>query len=148
MLGGSLDGAQTDLFGDIGIAAADGGLSLVLGPDATSFPIKHYDRDVFFYVTTGESATSTAGVIVTLEDRGRRIARRLTARDGLGFQALEARGGVAGCRDQPVLGRLADETMAAPVKKDHARQSEKVGLPLKRRAAFRPLWRVETALMT
>jgi CubicO group peptidase (beta-lactamase class C family) len=49
-------------FGDIDIAPREGALALHLGPQKTSFPLRHYDRDVFIYQPVGESAGGLSGV--------------------------------------------------------------------------------------
>lgn len=49
-------------FGDIAITEQGGGLAIVQGPKKLAFPLTHFDRDSFTYVTQGESAVGTAGV--------------------------------------------------------------------------------------
>lgn len=53
---------RNDFFGEIEIVEKDGALAIVEGPDKMTFPLTHYDRDVFTYVTTGENAVGTTGV--------------------------------------------------------------------------------------
>jgi CubicO group peptidase (beta-lactamase class C family) len=60
-----------DFFGDIEVVEKDGGLAIVQGPEAMTFAMTHYARDVFTYVTEGESATGTSGVIFTLGNDGK-----------------------------------------------------------------------------
>jgi CubicO group peptidase (beta-lactamase class C family) len=56
-------GAYTNpYFGDIDIAPHQGALALRLGPQKTSFPLRHYDRDVFIYQPVGEAAGGLSGV--------------------------------------------------------------------------------------
>jgi CubicO group peptidase (beta-lactamase class C family) len=49
-------------FGAIAIGEKDGALLLRMGPKATSFPLRHWDRDVFFYQPVGEMAGGLSGV--------------------------------------------------------------------------------------
>jgi hypothetical protein len=51
-----------DFFGDIQIIEKQDGLSVVQGPNRTTFPMKHYDRDTFTYQTQGETAVGTSGI--------------------------------------------------------------------------------------
>src|SRR5262245_45919852 len=53
---------RNDYFGDIEVVERDGALHLRLGPKKTSFPLRHWDRDVFVYQPTGESAGGPSGV--------------------------------------------------------------------------------------
>lgn len=59
-----------DFFGDIEIIEQEGGLAIIEGPKRMIFPMRHYDRDVFTYVTAGEMATGTSGVLFTLGREG------------------------------------------------------------------------------
>ena len=60
-----------DFFGDIEIVAKDGGLAIVAGPNKMTFALKHYDRDIFTYATTGENAVGTTGVYFTIGADGK-----------------------------------------------------------------------------
>lgn len=60
-----------DFFGDIEIVPKDGGLAIVAGPNKMTFPLKHYDRDIFTYETTGENAVGTTGVYFTIGADGK-----------------------------------------------------------------------------
>ena len=53
---------QNDFYGDIEVAAADGGLVLRYGPEKTPFAMRHWDRDVFLYQPAGENAYGPSGV--------------------------------------------------------------------------------------
>lgn len=67
-----------DFFGDIEIGTAEGqGLVIVEGPKAMTFPLTHYDRDIFTYVTEGESAVGAAGVTFTLGPDGKATELRV-----------------------------------------------------------------------
>jgi len=57
---------DNDLFGAIEIAAADGGLALKLGPRQVTFPMQHFDRDVFTYQPQGENAYGASAVTFTV----------------------------------------------------------------------------------
>jgi len=58
-------------FGDIQITEQDGGLALVAGPQDMTFPMRHYERDVFTYVTEGENAVGTTGVTFSIGADGK-----------------------------------------------------------------------------
>ncbi|MGH6895659.1 MAG: serine hydrolase [Geminicoccaceae bacterium] len=58
-------------FGEIAIIEKDGGLAIVQGPERMTFAMTHYDRDLFTYVTEGESAVGTAGITFTLGADGK-----------------------------------------------------------------------------
>jgi hypothetical protein len=49
-------------FGDIEVAEKDGTLVLRMGPKKSSFPLRHWDRDVFVYQPAGEMAAGLSGV--------------------------------------------------------------------------------------
>ncbi len=51
-----------ELFGDAEVVADGDGLALRLGPGRTTFPLQHYDRDVFTYQPAGENAAGPSGV--------------------------------------------------------------------------------------
>jgi CubicO group peptidase (beta-lactamase class C family) len=55
---------HNDFFGDIEVSAAgtDGGLVLQLGPKKISYPLQHFDRDLFVYQPAGEAAGGASGV--------------------------------------------------------------------------------------
>lgn len=67
---------SNDLYGDIEVVETDGGLSLILGPRHMRFAMTHFDRDIFTYVTQGESAVGKAGILFTLSPDGK--ARSVT----------------------------------------------------------------------
>lgn len=58
-------------FGDIEVIERDGGLAIVLGPQAMTFALTHYDRDSFTYWGEGESSTGISGVTFTLGGDGK-----------------------------------------------------------------------------
>jgi hypothetical protein len=43
----------------------------VEGPDKQTFPLTHYDRDIFTYVTQGENAVGTTGATFTIGPDGK-----------------------------------------------------------------------------
>ncbi len=51
-----------DFFGKIELVEKQGALILHLGPKPMEFPLKHWDRDVFTYQPTGESAGGPGGL--------------------------------------------------------------------------------------
>lgn len=53
---------KNDYFGPAEIVVANEGLILKLGPKHESYPIRHWDRDVFFYQPSGESAAGSASL--------------------------------------------------------------------------------------
>ncbi|MDZ4819724.1 MAG: serine hydrolase [Planctomycetota bacterium] len=57
---------SNDYFGVIELAEKDDGLVLRVGPKLTEFPLRHWDRDVFVYEPSGESAIGTSGVSFTI----------------------------------------------------------------------------------
>ena len=50
---------RNEYFGDIRISAKDGDIVLHMGPQKTSYPVNHYNRDVFSFSLEG---TATSGV--------------------------------------------------------------------------------------
>jgi hypothetical protein len=62
---------ENPFFGEIAIIEKDGGLAIAQGPQDMTFAMKHYDRDVFTYVTDGESAVGTAGITFVLGANGK-----------------------------------------------------------------------------
>ncbi len=65
-------GAYTnEFFGKIEIIERDGGLAIGLGPDqAHLLPLKHWDRDTFYFETFGEFAAGKSGVLFMLDPEG------------------------------------------------------------------------------
>lgn len=61
---------SNDLFGDISIIRKDHAMALVMGPLKMTFPLKHYDREVFTYESTGENAVGTTGVRFMTDSSG------------------------------------------------------------------------------
>jgi hypothetical protein len=53
---------RNDYFGDIEVLDKEGVLHLQMGPKKTSFPLRHWDHDVFLYRPTGEMASGLSGV--------------------------------------------------------------------------------------
>ena len=53
-------------FGPVTIAAESDGLVLRMGPDETSYPLRHYDRDLFVFQPTGENAGGLSAVTFTV----------------------------------------------------------------------------------
>ncbi|HEU5432089.1 MAG TPA: serine hydrolase [Thermomicrobiales bacterium] len=65
-----------ELYGPAAVVAAGGGLALQLGPGPMTFPLTHYDRDVFFFQPPGENAYGPSGAIFTVGPDD--VATRLT----------------------------------------------------------------------
>ncbi len=62
------------LVGDIQVVEQDGKLALVIGPKKMTFPLTHYDRDIFTYETFGENAAGAAGVTFTIGADGKAMS--------------------------------------------------------------------------
>ena len=56
-----------DFFGPIELDQKQGRLVLRIGPKPLEFPLRHYDRDVFVYQPTGESAGGPSGVRFSID---------------------------------------------------------------------------------
>ncbi|GMA15229.1 serine hydrolase (plasmid) [Deinococcus metallilatus] len=52
----------SDFYGNVQIVERGGGLTLVIGPRQLQYPLTHYDRDVFTFAPTGESARTISGL--------------------------------------------------------------------------------------
>ena len=61
---------ENDLYGVIEVAEKQGGIVLRLGPQLEEHKLRHWDRDLFTYLPTGESAAGTAGVMFTIGVKG------------------------------------------------------------------------------
>jgi CubicO group peptidase (beta-lactamase class C family) len=62
---------QNKLYGVIEIAEKQGGLVLRSGPKLNECKLRHWDRDLFTFEPTGESAAGTAGVMFTIGPEGK-----------------------------------------------------------------------------
>jgi CubicO group peptidase (beta-lactamase class C family) len=60
-----------NFFEEIQIVEKGDGLAITEGPHKLTFPLKHYDRDVFTYQTEGENAVGTTGVTFTIGANGK-----------------------------------------------------------------------------
>ncbi len=60
-----------NFFGNIQIIEEADGLAIIEGPHKLTFPLKHYDRDVFTYKTEGENAVGASGVTFTIGADGK-----------------------------------------------------------------------------
>jgi CubicO group peptidase (beta-lactamase class C family) len=82
-----------NFFGDMQIIEAGDGLAIVEGPHKLTFPLKHYDRDLFAYVTEGENAVGATGVTFTIGADGKAttmIVENLNVRGEGAFRRLSA----------------------------------------------------------
>jgi CubicO group peptidase (beta-lactamase class C family) len=59
-----------NFFGDIQIIEKGDGLAVIEGPRKLTFPLKHYDRDIFTCETVGENAVGATGVTFTIGPEG------------------------------------------------------------------------------
>jgi CubicO group peptidase (beta-lactamase class C family) len=63
---------NNDLYGEIEIREEENHLVLAVGPEKKlAFPLSHFDRDIFDYQPTGESAYGLAGVFFTIGPAGK-----------------------------------------------------------------------------
>ncbi|MFO0947104.1 MAG: serine hydrolase [Planctomycetota bacterium] len=80
---------QNDYFGALEILETNGSLMLKLGPRKMSFPLRHWDRDTFTYLPTGESASGTSGCIFTLDAKNVAQKVLLEALNGNGLGTFQ-----------------------------------------------------------
>lgn len=64
----------TDFFGDLRVTKKDGRLILGLGPGNQSYPLKHWDRDIFTYESESENLAGPSGVFFTMGPDERAIS--------------------------------------------------------------------------
>lgn len=62
-----------DFFGTVKVHEQDGRLSIHVGPNAQSYPLSHWDRDVFTYPTESETLVGPSGVFFTMGPDGHAI---------------------------------------------------------------------------
>jgi CubicO group peptidase (beta-lactamase class C family) len=62
---------NNNFFGDIHIIEKGDELAVIEGPHQLTFPLKHYDRDIFTYQTIGENAVGATGVTLTIGPDGK-----------------------------------------------------------------------------
>jgi CubicO group peptidase (beta-lactamase class C family) len=62
---------NNSFFGEVQIIEKGDGLALIEGPRKLTFPLKHYDRDIFTYQTVGENALGASGVTFTIGSEGK-----------------------------------------------------------------------------
>jgi CubicO group peptidase (beta-lactamase class C family) len=60
-----------NFFGDVQIIEKGEGLAVIEGPRKLTFPLKHYDRDIFTYQTVGENAIGATGLTFTIGPEGK-----------------------------------------------------------------------------
>jgi CubicO group peptidase (beta-lactamase class C family) len=74
-----------DYFGPIEVVARNDALFLRLGPQPMEFPLRHWDRDTFIYLPTGEMAIGLSGVEFSLDPANRASRVRI---ENLDFNRL------------------------------------------------------------
>jgi len=62
---------RNNYFGEIAIAAREGKLALLLGPNKQAFPLQRYDRDIFTYQPEGENAFGLSALTFTVAANGK-----------------------------------------------------------------------------
>ncbi|MBV9674612.1 MAG: serine hydrolase [Verrucomicrobia bacterium] len=80
-------------FGDIQIVEESDGLAIIEGPHQSTFPLKHYDRDLFTYETEGENSVGETGVSFTFGSAKKAtevVVENLNVRDEGRFKRLSA----------------------------------------------------------
>jgi CubicO group peptidase (beta-lactamase class C family) len=82
-----------DLFGAVYIVAAGDGLALVAGPNRLTWPLTHFDGDVFWFQPVGENAFAPSGAIFTVAPNRVASAVRIEYLDGFGQGTLTRVGG-------------------------------------------------------
>jgi CubicO group peptidase (beta-lactamase class C family) len=77
---------RNNLYGDLLITAENDAPALRIGPSLTSYPLTHYDRDVFTYQPPGENAFGPSGVtfLVGPESNAGRVTLENLDLDGQG----------------------------------------------------------------
>jgi CubicO group peptidase (beta-lactamase class C family) len=77
-----------DLYGAVEVVAAGDGLALVAGPDRLTWPLTHFDGDVYWFEPTGENAFAASGAIFTVEPNRVASSVRIEYFDGFGQGTL------------------------------------------------------------
>lgn len=77
-------------FGEVEIVAEDEGMAMVVGPKRLSFPLAHYDRDIFTWETIGENAIGLSSVTFTLDQDRKASAMVVGQWDANGGRFLRA----------------------------------------------------------
>lgn len=75
---------ENDYFGTVEIVTAAGGLAMMIGPEPKTFPLTHYDRDIFTWETIGENAIGLSSVTFTLEQNRKATSMVVGQLDQLG----------------------------------------------------------------
>jgi CubicO group peptidase (beta-lactamase class C family) len=82
-----------DLYGAVEVVAAGDGLVLVAGPNRLTWPLTHFDGDVFWFQPVGENAFAASGAIFTVAPNRVASSARIEYFDGFGQGALTRVGG-------------------------------------------------------
>ncbi|MBX9721935.1 MAG: serine hydrolase, partial [Candidatus Obscuribacterales bacterium] len=62
---------ENEFYGELQIMKGDNGLSAVLGPRKMTFPLKHFDRDIFTYEIESEDLSGTSGLRFDVDSNGK-----------------------------------------------------------------------------
>jgi hypothetical protein len=81
---GYLGSYGNDYYGTVEIVEQGDGMAMVVGPEPKTFPLTHYDGDIFSWKTIGENAIGLSSVTFTL-DQDRKAAGMVVGQlDNLG----------------------------------------------------------------
>jgi hypothetical protein len=67
------------------VEAADGGLQVVIGPVEQVWPLTHWDRDVFTYVSFPEPPAPLVAARFTIDDKEQAVELLLESMNDLGL---------------------------------------------------------------
>jgi hypothetical protein len=109
-------------YGPLVVSAADGGLSMTIGPQATpiNFTLTHFDGDTFSFKTVGENANGLAGAIFTIGEDGLEGRPRLLRPD----RAWHLRPGAVRHSADPLKSALMGWAGCAPYSRVWSSRSE------------------------
>ena len=62
---------ENEFYGKLEIVGQDGKLMMRQGPKKSAYPLTHYDRDTFYYDTSGESEVGLSGVTFVIGGDGK-----------------------------------------------------------------------------
>ncbi len=76
---------HNDYLGEVRVEAADGGLQVVIGPVEQVWPLTHWDRDVFTYVSFPEPPAPLVAARFTIDDKEQAVELLLESMNDLGL---------------------------------------------------------------